>query len=275
MSAIFDGCLDPGPEFVRPAGVHACATTRVGGRSRAPYATLDLGGERDADENPAPAVLRNREALRAALGLGRICFLEQVHGCAVHRVGRAGEHGAAADADVVPMADATVIEQPGVAACVLTADCLPVLFAHRSGQIVGAAHAGWRGLAAGVLEQTLTAMAVPAEEVSVWLGPAIGPAAFEVGPEVREAFLSAERARAGGVPDTAVENAFTPGAGDRWHADLWALARHRLGAAGVTQIGGGGIDVHGCPSRFYSWRRDAGRTGRQATLIWISPNRRS
>lgn len=261
--------LDPGLEITLPEGVKACATTRIGGESAQRHASLDLGGERDADRQLAEAVLRNREMLRVALGLERICFLDQVHGCTVHRV--EAEHADRTGA--VPTADAAVVRTPGIAACVLTADCLPVLFTHASGRVVAAAHAGWRGLAAGVLEQTLTAMAVPAKEVTAWLGPAIGPAAFEVGPEVREAFLAAERNGPGPTDPAGVAEAFRAGRGDRWHADLWMLAKLRLRRAGVLSIGGGGVDVHADPARFYSFRRDGGVTGRQAALIWISPRR--
>jgi hypothetical protein len=161
-----------------------------------------------------------------------------------------------------PEADAVVVRCAGVAACVLAADCLPVLLADRAGTVVAAAHAGWRGLAAGVLERTLEAMAVPATELSAWLGPCIGTEAFEVGPEVRAAFRAA---------DPQASSAFRPGRPGHWHADLAGLARQRLARAGVRQIGGGGIDVHADAARFYSHRRDAGRTGRQGALIWLSP----
>jgi YfiH family protein len=142
----------------------------------------------------------------------------------------------------------------------MTADCLPLLVCDRRGSAVAAVHAGWRGLAAGVIESALTALGGAPADLLAWLGPAIGPSAFEVGPEVRDALLAA---------DPAVASAFQPGAGDRWLADLFALARSRLTRAGVTQIFGGGDCTWSDPDRFYSFRRD-GVTGRMASLIWMS-----
>jgi YfiH family protein len=255
--------LDPAAGAGWPAGVGACMTTRSGGSSGGAFAFMDLGGSRDAQGRVEAPVRRNREHLRHALDLDEICFVEQVHGRDVHRL----EPGAKMPC-VPPRADAVVVTRPDVAAAVLVADCLPVLMVHEGGRVVAAAHAGWRGLASGVLEATLTAMQVPPGEVFVWLGPAIGPEAFEVGPEVRAAFLDVAGP---GEEGRRIAAAFGPGRDDRWHADLWALARARLGAAGVKRVDGGGIDVHADARRFYSYRRDAGVTGRQAALVWFSP----
>lgn len=250
--------LDPGRDMPWPERILALATTRRGGSSPPPRDQLDLGGGRDERGQLPTDVIANRETLRERIGGIPVCFLRQVHGTRVHRVEQPADASTAEGGE--PEADAVVVRCTGVAACILVADCLPVLFADRAGTVVAAAHAGWRGLVAGVLERTLEAMAVPAGEVAAWLGPCIGPDAFEVGPEVRAAFVAADPAAAGG---------FRAGRPGHWHADLPRLARQRLTAAGVRQIGGGGIDVHADAARFYSHRRDAGRTGRQAALIWL------
>ncbi|TVS18973.1 MAG: peptidoglycan editing factor PgeF [Gammaproteobacteria bacterium] len=244
------------PAWVLPAGVHACATLRGHG----PDPGFDLGGERTAEGLPGAAVLARRERLRAWLGLERIAFLEQVHGVAVHHVASQGRDAA------LPRADAVVATVPGVACAVLTADCLPVLFCSEDGRCVAAAHAGWRGLAAGVLEATVIAMDARPERISAWLGAAIGQDSFEVGPEVRAAFLERVGTRAG-AGDVAA--CFRAGEDDRWFADLYALARVRLQALGVGSVIGGGFDAFRDASRFFSYRRDGAQTGRQATLIWI------
>ncbi len=244
------------PAWALPAGVKVCATLRGADPGRG----FDLGGERTAEGMPAPAVLARREQLRALLGVERIAFLDQVHGTAVHRVSAQGRNGR------VPRADAMVSTVPGVACAVLTADCLPVLFCAEDGRCVAAAHAGWRGLAAGVLEATVTAMDVRPEYISAWLGAAIGQDSFEVGPEVRAAFLERVGTRAG-AGDVAA--CFRAGEGDRWFADLYALAQVRLQALGLGSITGGGFDTFRDGSRFSSYRRDGARAGRQATLIWI------
>lgn len=203
------------------------------------------------------AVAANREALRRALGLDAIVWLEQVHGVAVADLD-------AWDGREVPRADAAVVSRPGVAACVMVADCLPVLL--RAPGAVAAAHAGWRGLAAGVLEATVAALCArsncrPDALVAV-LGPAIGPGHFEVGAEVREAFVAG---------DAGAAAAFAPGAAGKWMADLFSLARRRLAAAGLAPqaVTGGGICTVADPGGYYSFRRD-GTTGRQAALAWIA-----
>lgn len=253
--------LDPAAEARWPQGVRGRATTRLGGVSAGPFASLNLATSGEAGDDDPALVAENRARLARALGVDAVCWLRQVHGTAVHVVVSSPEPDAPA-----PVADAAVTRLANVAVAVLTADCLPVLLAAEDGSVVGAAHAGWRGLAAGVLEATVAAMGVPPGTLRAWLGPAIGPEAFEVGPEVRAAFLAA---------DPAAGTAFRPGRGDRWHGDLWSLARQRLAAAGVGQVSGGGVCVYGAPERFYSFRRDGRRTGRQGTLAWLSPRPRS
>lgn len=234
------------PDWPAPVGVRALVTTRGGGVSGGPYASMNLGTHvGDAPE----AVQENRARLRALLP-NEPFWLEQVHGCSVA--------DAACGAGTVT-ADASVAAQPGVACAVLTADCLPVLFCDRGAQVVAAAHAGWRGLAAGVLEATVARMGVPPSEVIAWLGPAIGPQAFEVGGEVREAFVAR---------DAAAAEAFRPGQlAGKWLADLYRLARLRLASAGVGEVFGGGLCTYSDP-RFYSYRR-ASVTGRFASLVWL------
>lgn len=233
------------PEWPAPPGVRACVTMRQGGVSQAPFDSFNLGDH--VGDDPA-AVAWNRQHLQQTLGCQPV-WLEQVHSSvAVQAV-----------PGVFATADASWSKAPGQACAVLTADCLPVLFCDRDATRVAAAHAGWRGLAGGVLEATLKALAVPAEELLVWLGPAIGPAAFEVGPEVREAFL-AQHPEAAGAFATSVN-------ADRSMADLYQLARIRLAAVGVNAVYGGGLCTLSDP-RFYSYRR-ASRTGRFASLIWL------
>ncbi len=239
------------PDWPAPAIVRALATTRSNGVSQPPYDSLNLGDH--VGDDPA-AVARNRELLHAFLP-AEPKWLKQVHGAGV----------ALADelADVAE-ADAAVAFKPGTVCAVLTADCLPVLFCDRQGTRVAAAHAGWRGLAAGVLEESARAMRCDPADILAWLGPAIGPQAFEVGEEVRETFVR-------DLPDAAA--AFAPGQPGKWLADIYRLARLRLARAGVRQVYGGGFCTHADAARFYSYRRD-GVTGRMATLIWmeIPPN---
>jgi YfiH family protein len=234
------------PDWPAPARVRACVTTREGGVSLPPYEGLNLGSHVEDDPQ---AVEQNRKLLTSALGC-QPAWLSQVHGVCVVE----------ADPSRVDEADASWTEEPGVASAVLTADCLPALFCDRAGTRVAAAHAGWRGLAGGVLEATLDALALKPEEVLVWLGPAIGPAAFEVGPEVREAFLASH---------PAADQAFQPSANvGKFIADIYQLARIRLAARGVQAVYGGGFCTVSDP-RFYSYRR-ASRTGRFASLVWLA-----
>ncbi|GLK90715.1 laccase domain protein [Pseudomonas turukhanskensis] len=235
------------PDWPAPARVKACVTTRAGGVSHAPFDGFNLGAH--VGDEPG-AVAANRHALIARLNC-QPAWLRQVHGVAV----------AAADPSVVAEADASWTATPGIACTVMTADCLPALFCDRAGTRVAAAHAGWRGLVNGVLEATLDALAVPAEDVMVWLGPAIGPQAFEVGPEVREAFMAVQ---------AEADQAFVPSSNDgKFLADIYQLARLRLAARGVNAVYGGGFCTVSDP-RFFSYRR-AARTGRFASLVWLQP----
>lgn len=234
------------PDWPAPARVRACVTTRADGVSLPPYDSFNLGDH--VDDDPA-AVASNRLKLTTTLGC-QPAWLSQVHGTRVVE----------ADPARVETADASWSQTPGIASLVMTADCLPALFCNRDGTRVAAAHAGWRGLANGVLEATLDALATPADQILVWLGPAIGPDAFEVGPEVRDAFI-AQHAEA--------DAAFRPSANaGRYLADIYALARIRLAARGITAVYGGGFCTVSDP-RFYSYRR-ASRTGRFASLVWLA-----
>ena len=235
------------PDWVAPAGVRAVMTTRTGGVSAAPYDGLNLAthvGDR------TEAVEENRRRLRTALSLpSEPAWLEQVHGNAVVML----------PARTSGPADAAVAFTRGPVCAVLVADCLPVFLAGRAGDRIGIAHAGWRGLAAGVIEATIASLDCDPRELVAWLGPSIGPNAFEVGDEVRGAFLA---------HDAEADAAFRRGRPGRWLADLPVLARRRLGAAGVTQVGGGGYCTVTDSARFYSYRRD-GATGRMAALAWL------
>lgn len=238
------------PQWAAPAGVHAAFTLRSGGVSPAPFDTLNLGAH--VGDDPL-CVADNRRRVAQALGLpSSPVWLQQVHGIAVHDIG--------AGAPPRAPADAAITRAPGRVCGVMVADCMPVLFAARDGSVVGAAHAGWRGLAAGVLEATIRELAVPAAELHAWLGPAIGPAHFEVGDDVRSAFLA---------QDQAGEAAFRPGQDDRWWCDLALLARQRLEACGVTDVSADGSCTYADRERFFSYRRD-GRCGRMAALIWMA-----
>jgi hypothetical protein len=235
------------PDWPAIPSVQALCTTRLGGVSIGPYASFNLGGHVG---DAISAVAENRARLTRELGVD-ILWLDQVHGATVVDVGD--------DTLSSPTADAAISRRAGRACAVLTADCLPVLLARQDGQAVGAAHAGWRGLCAGVLEATVAALG-EGHTLQAWLGPAIGPAAFEVGDEVRTAFLA---------HDAQATVAFRPGAQvGKWMADLYTLARQRLAACGVTAVYGGGLCTHGDATRFYSYRREP-VTGRMASLIWI------
>lgn len=251
MSPPFDSaCIVP--DWPAPPSVRAAVTTRgIDGASKPPFGTFNLGS-RCGDE---PAVVAaNREALAAALALpSPPRWLRQVHGTAVFDADGEAPNGE-------PEADAAVTHRAGVVLAVLTADCLPVIFRADDGSAVGIAHAGWRGLAAGVLEATLAALRVPPQTLVAWIGPAIGAASYEVGAEVRAAFIDA---------DAGAASAFAPTRPGHWLCDLPALARRRLAAAGVARVHGGDFDTF-ADRRFYSFRRDR-ETGRFATLVWIDP----
>ena len=234
------------PHWPAPANVCALQSTRQGGISPAPWDSFNLGDH--VGDDPA-RVAANRSVLHGLLP-AEPAWLQQVHGIL------------AVDAAKVVKtveADAAFSRTADCVCAVMTADCLPVLFCDRAGTVVAAAHAGWRGLLAGVLESTIAAMDVAPGELLAWLGPAIGPEAFEVGDEVRAAFVAR---------DPAAASAFRAGQPGKWLADLEALARQRLAQAGVTDLHGGGMCTVSDAERFFSYRRD-GQTGRMATLIWL------
>ena len=235
------------PDWPAPNNVRSLQTTRNGGFSAAPYASLNLG---DHVGDAPLAVARNRILLQPLLPSEPV-WLKQVHGTVVANAGQAS---------CWPQADACVTKHPGAVCAVMTADCLPVLLCDEQGSVVGAAHAGWRGLCDGVIEQTVHAMSIPPQTIMAWLGPAIGPQSFEVGEEVRAAFMARQ-------PEASV--AFTPSVSGKWLADIYLLARLRLNALGITRIYGGDRCTYTNPGQFFSYRRD-GATGRMGTLIWIA-----
>lgn len=235
-------------DWPAPPGVRALTTMRHGlGVSKPPFDAFNLGARCGDDPE---AVAENRRQLDAALVLpSPPRWLRQVHGIGVAREPGFDE----------PEADAAVTSMPGTVLAILTADCLPVVFAARDGDEIGAAHAGWRGLGAGVLEATVAAMETPADHLVAWLGPAAGPQAYEIGEEVFDAFVSG---------DAGAAAAFAPTRPGHWKVDLHALARRRLAAIGVTDVHGGGLCTISDPFRFFSHRRDQ-RSGRIATVAWI------
>lgn len=233
------------PDWPAPAHVRALVTTRAGGTSAGPYAGMNLG-RRTADD-PAAVEANHAQLNRLLPELPR--WLAQIHGSTV------------VDADTlvdVPQADASVARRPGTVCAILVADCLPVLFTDRTGSCIAAAHAGWRGLAGGVLANTIARMPAKPAELMAWIGPGIGPTAFEVGDDVLQAFCT-------DVPER--KSAFQPLRPGKWLCDLPALARDALRRAGVTQVYGGDLCTYSDPQRFYSHRRNP-VTGRMAALIW-------
>jgi YfiH family protein len=241
------------PDWPAPPQVCALVTTRDGGVSAGPFRSMNLADHVGDDPE---AVATNRARLMAALHLSEHpLWMQQVHGASVVRADTS-EHR-----DRIPTADAAVAFGPARPCVVLTADCLPVLLCDRGGRTVAAAHAGWRGLAAGVLQATVAAMDVEPANLLAWFGPAIGAEAFEVGSEVRERFLAVNPACAA---------AFAANERGRWQADLYELARIALRSAGVHAIHGGDHCTHRQADAFFSYRRD-GRTGRMAALIWVAP----
>ncbi|HYD63118.1 MAG TPA: peptidoglycan editing factor PgeF [Noviherbaspirillum sp.] len=244
------------PEWAgAPDNVGALSTTRRGGSSLGPYDDGAGGGGMNLGVHVGDepdTVRRNRARLRSVLP-SEPAWLSQVHGTRVVDASQAG---------MVPEADASISTRPGTVCAIQTADCLPVLFCDAGGKVVGAAHAGWRGLAGGVLENTVACMrAEGASEILAWLGPAIGPQSFEVGQDVHDAFAG---------KDGGMVNAFQPVADNpgKYLADIYALARHTLEWVGVKRISGGGLCTVSDQSRFYSYRRDK-LTGRMASLIWL------
>ncbi|MCB1877204.1 MAG: peptidoglycan editing factor PgeF [Chromatiales bacterium] len=234
------------PAWPAPPGVHAAFTLRQGGVSQAPYDSFNLG---DHVGDDSQAVEANRAALLRRLSLPTDpLWLHQMHGCDIAR-GRG-------DCE----ADGVVVDEPGKVCAIMVADCLPVLFSTRDGSRVAAAHAGWRGLAAGVLENTVASMGQAGDDVLAWLGPCIGPDSFEVGEDVRSAFVD---------QDAGTSGAFLHWRPGHWLADLPALARRRLGAVGVRSVYGGHWCTYKERENFFSYRRD-GVTGRMAALIWMA-----
>lgn len=236
-------------DWPAPPAIHAVSTTRrIAGKSAPPFDRFNLGAR--CGDDPL-AVAANRAALVGKLHLpSRPCWLRQVHGVDVFDADAAegGEEG---------VADAAVSRGGDAVLAILTADCLPILLCRRDGAAFAAAHAGWRGLAAGIVEATISSLGVPAAGLLAWLGPAIGARSYEVGEEVRAAFVDADEGAA---------EAFAPTRPGHWRCDLYALARRRLAASGVGEVYGGGFDTYADP-RFYSYRRER-ETGRFATLIW-------
>lgn len=234
------------PAWPAPANVRALQTLRNGGCSPAPWDSFNLGDH----VGDSPMLVAANRAKLCALLPDEPLWLQQVHGIT------------AVDADFstnLLVADAAIARQKDKVCVVMTADCLPVLLCDRAGTVVAAAHAGWRGLLAGVLEATIDKMEVPAGELLAWLGPAIGPKRFEVGDEVHAAFVDQ-------APDAAL--AFSPKLPGKWLANIYTLARQRLQAAGVDSISGGDFCTASDTERFFSYRRD-GVTGRMASLIWL------
>ncbi len=239
------------PDWPAPEAVSAAITTRRGGVSEGPWKSFNLGVHVGDDQ---AAVSANRTRLRRAMGLApeQVHWMEQVHGTRLVRV---------PPVEPCPVADAAWTDLPGHACVVMTADCLPVLMCDRAATRVGVAHAGWRGLAAGVVEKLAGIFPDPGD-VLAFLGPAIGFSSFEVGVEVREAFLAAD-------PEAHIHFEPVSPLGETWCCDLYGLARHQLNQLGITRIYGGDACTFSDESDFYSYRRD-GTTGRMASLIWLN-----
>jgi YfiH family protein len=251
MRATADAMLDTGwlvPQWPVASPVRAFVTTRNGGASAGPYASLNLGHGGD----DAAAVAENRRRVQRHLPAAP-SWLRQVHGAQVVEL--------AAPDRSAPTADAAVTRTPGIPLVVMIADCLPVLLAHRGGAVVGIAHAGWRGLSAGVVERTVEAMRCAAEDVVAWIGPGIGPQAFEVGRDVYDAFAQ---------EDPSAAEAFAPLREGKWLANLPRLARRRLASLGIADVHGGTWCTVRDPACFFSYRRD-GASGRMGAFIWIEP----
>ena len=242
--SILEHCIVP--DWPAPKNVRALQTTRLGGVSVAPYDTFNLGDH--VGDSPY-AVARNRQSL-ASIMPGEPVWLQQVHGNVVVDAGSAG---------CLPQADAAITRHHGAVCVAMTADCLPVLLCDEAGTVVGVAHAGWKGLAAGVIEATVQAMDIEPHKLLVWLGPAISQRAFEVGAEVRDVFV-AQQAQA--------SEAFIPGQHGKWMADIYLLAHQRLHGSGVSRVYGGEFCTYNEPARFFSYRRE-GVTGRMGTFIWL------
>ena len=239
------------PQWPVPARVRAYATTRAGGVSQGEHAGFNVG---DAVKDDAACVATNRARLRALLP-GEPCWLRQVHGTRTV---------SADDLALPPEADASTARKLGTVCAVMVADCMPILMCDMAGSVVGVAHAGWRGLSSGVVENAVRDMGALGDQILAYLGPAIGPRAFEVGDDVRAAFLAHDREAAHG---------FTLTSKNKWLADLHVLARQRLAHCGVHRVYGTTMCTYNDPARFYSYRRD-GTTGRMAALIWMESDTR-
>lgn len=235
------------PDWPAPHRVRAFVTTRAGGVSTGDYGSLNLGVRSGDDPS---RVAHNRRLVGESLPSAPR-WMAQVHGTGVADLD--------APAAESPAADAAVTREAGTVAVVLTADCMPLLLCDRSGSVVAVAHAGWRGMAAGVIERTVASMGVEARQVLAWMGPTIGPQAFEVGPEVREAFVAV---------DAAAGEAFRAHRPGKFLADLYALARQRLARAGVREVHGGGFCTYSEEERFFSYRRQP-RSGRMGAFAWL------
>lgn len=242
--SILEHCIVPA--WPAPKNVRVLQTTRHGGVSGFPYVSFNLGDH--VGDTPV-AVAQNRQLLSSIMPSEPV-WLQQVHGNKVVDVGNAG---------CLPQADAAISRHRGAVCAVMTADCLPVLLCDESGSVVGVAHAGWKGLAAGVIEATVLAMELAPQKLLAWLGPAISQRAFEVGTEVRDVFV-AQHAQA--------SEAFLPGVDGKWMADIYLLAHQRLHGLGISRVYGGEYCTYNEPSRFFSYRRD-GTTGRMGTFIWL------
>jgi YfiH family protein len=234
------------PEWPAPPQVQAIQTTRLGGVSLSPYDCLNLGDH--VDDHPQH-VARNRQLLSAHVPTEPV-WLHQVHSVRVID---------AAKSQCIENADASYTTLPNVVCVTMTADCLPVLLCNKAGTVVAAVHAGWRGLCDGIIEASVRAMSVPANEIMAWLGPAIGPNAFEVMDDVRQQFIEQDQQAA---------HAFKA-SGDKWLGDLYTIARQRLQSVGVVDVYGKTRCTYSNPGQFFSFRRD-GVTGRMATMIWLS-----
>lgn len=242
------------PDWSAPDRVRALSTTRAGGVSGSPWDSLNLGSH--VEDNP-DNVQQNRLRLAESADLTseRIGWLNQVHGTDVVEL-------TPDNVGQIAKADASYTRHPGIACAILTADCLPVVLSDSEGTVVGAAHCGWRSLCGGVIENLVSAMAAAPETLQAWLGPAIGPDSFEVGPEVRDAFLEHD-------PKSARAFKAKGARAGHFMADIYALATLRLNNLGVATVTGGGLCTVQDSDRFFSYRRD-GQTGRMATLVWLT-----
>ncbi len=237
------------PDWPAPEGVRAVSTTRQGGNSQPPFATFNLATHVADDPQQ---VAENRDYLQQQLNLpSSPAWMNQVHGIELHTL---------VEPQLTPLnGDGVVSHKAGLVCAVMTADCLPVLLCDRSGQAVAAVHAGWRGLCSGIIERTIQQMQRPSEQLLAWLGPAIGPDAFQVGAEVRDRFIA---------HNPVAEKAFVRQDESHWLADLYQLARQRLLSQGVSAIYGGQYCTFQQNDLFFSYRRE-GKTGRMASLIWL------